>query len=164
MNITIRKIEVEDAKGFWSALASVAKEKKHILTVEPPPLEETREFIQSNIENNYAQYVAVCDGQIVGWADIIPIDHLTMTHVGSLGMGIIAEYRGQGIGDKLLTGIIQHAWESGLKRLELEVFADNQAAINLYKKHGYVQEGVKRYARVIDGQYQDIVVMAQYRV
>ncbi len=121
MNMTIRKIEIEDAKGFWSALASVAKEKKYILTVEPPPFEETREFIQSNIENNYAQYVAVCDGQIVGWADIIPVDHLTMTHVGSLGMGIIAEYRGQGIGDKLLTSIIQHTWESGLKRLELEV-------------------------------------------
>jgi L-phenylalanine/L-methionine N-acetyltransferase len=102
--------------------------------------------------------------KIIGWADIIPLDHSTMNHVGCLGMGVMAEFRGQGIGSKLLASVIQHAWANGLKRLELEVFADNEVAIALYKKHGFVQEGVKRFARVVDGHYQDIIVMAQYRV
>lgn len=164
MDIIFRKIELEDAQGFWSALASVAKEKKYILTIEAPPFESTRAFVQDNVEKNHAQYVAVCDNQIVGWADIIPLEHSTMAHVGGLGMGVIAEHRGQGIGSKLLESVIHHAWESGLKRLELEVFSDNEAAIALYKKHGFVQEGVKRFARVVDGHYQDIIVMAQYRI
>ena len=111
-----------------------------------------------------SQYVVLEGEKVVGWADIIPMSHPTMKHVGGLGMGVVANYRNQGIGGKLLTSVMQHAWDSGLKRLELEVFADNQAAIHLYEKHGYVQEGVKRYARLIDGTYQDIVVMAQYRV
>jgi L-phenylalanine/L-methionine N-acetyltransferase len=164
MDVTVRKIELEDAQGFWSALTSVAKEKKYILTIEAPPFESTRAFVQDNVEKNHAQYVAVRDNQIVGWADIIPLEHSTMAHVGSLGMGVIAEHRGQGIGSKLLTSVIQHAWESGLKRLELEVFADNEAAIGLYKKHGFTQEGLKRHARMIDNHYQHIVMMAQYRV
>lgn len=163
-NIGIRKIVLEDARGFWVALASVAREKKYILTVEPPPFENTKAFVKDNVEKNYAQYVAVCDDSIIGWADIIPLEHPTMAHVGSLGMGVVAEYRGQGIGSKLLSSVIHHAWESGLKRLELEVFSDNEAAIALYKKHGFVQEGVKRFARAIDGHYQDIIVMAQYRI
>jgi L-phenylalanine/L-methionine N-acetyltransferase len=164
MNVVVRKIELNDAQSFWSALSSVAKEKKYILTVEPPPFESTRAFVQNNIEKNYAQYVAVSENKIIGWADIIPLEHPTMAHVGSLGMGVVTEFRGQGIGSKLLASVIQHAWDSGLKRLELEVFADNGAAIALYKKHGFVQEGIKRYARVIDGYYQDIIVMAQYRI
>jgi L-phenylalanine/L-methionine N-acetyltransferase len=164
MDVTVRKIELEDAEGFWSALDSVAKEKKFVLLTEAPPFEKTRAFVQNNIEKNYAQYIAVSDGKIVGWVDAIPKAHPTMAHVGGLGMGVIAEHRGKGIGRKLLEKAIQHAWDSGLKRLELEVFADNEAAIALYKKHGFIQEGVKRFARAIDGHYQDIVVMAQYRI
>jgi L-phenylalanine/L-methionine N-acetyltransferase len=164
VNVIIRKIQLEDAQGFWSALDSVAKEKKHLLMTEALPFERIQTFVQDNVEKDYAQYVAVGDGRIVGWADIILRGHPTMLHVGSLGMGVIAEYRGQGIGSKLLASVVQHAYDSGLKRLELEVFADNLAAIALYKKHGFIQEGVKRFARVVDGHYQNIIVMAHYHV
>ena len=164
MDIVVRKIELEDAPGFWSALSSVAQERTYILTIEPPPFERSEAFVRENVEENHAQYVALHDGKVVGWADILPLKHPKMTHVGALGMGILKDYRGRGIGGQLLERTIEHALASGLKRLELEVFADNEPAIRLYKKHGYVQEGLKRYARSIDGQYQDIVVMAQYRI
>ena len=164
MDVVVRKIELGDARGFWSALSSVAQERKYILMIEPPPFERSEAFVLENVENNHAQYVALRDEEVVGWADIIPLGHPTMAHVGGLGMGVLANYRGRGIGSQLLSRTIEHAWSSGLKRLELEVFADNEPAIRLYKKHGYVQEGLKRYARFIDGQYQDIVVMAQVRI
>ena len=164
MDIVVRKIELKDAPSFWSALSSVAQERKHILTTEPPPFERAEEFVRENVEENYAQFVALRDENVIGWADIIPLKHPKMTHVGALGIGILAAYRGRGIGSQLLEKTVEHAWASGLKRLELEVFADNEPAIRLYKKRGYVQEGLKRYARFIDGQYQDIVVMAQVRI
>ncbi len=162
MDIVIRKIEMADARGYWSAFAEVAKEKKHLLRTKPPPFEQTESFIQSNLEKNHAHYVAVQGDTIIGEASIIPLSRPTMTHVGVLGMFVVADYRGQGVGSQLLDKVIEHAWSRGLKRLELEVFADNEPAIRLYKKYGYVQEGVKRYARFIDGQYQDLVIMAQY--
>lgn len=59
-----------------------------------------------------------------------------MSHVVSLGMGILKPYRGKGYGKKLLKKVIDHAWSQGLKRLELEVFSDNDIAISLYKKMG----------------------------
>lgn len=164
MSITVRQIELKDAKGFYKALSSVAAEKKYILTLEPPSFESTQTFIRSNIENNHAQYVAESNETIVGWADIIPFTRQSMTHVGSLGIGVISEFRGQGIGRRLLEITIEHAWQQGLKRLELEVFSDNEIAMNLYKKYGYQVEGIKRYARCLNGDYQDIVVMAQYRI
>ena len=162
--VLIRQIKVHDAPGFWSAFAEVAGEKKYLLRTEPPPFRDVEAFIRANMEKGHAYYVAVNDETIIGWADIIPLNRPTLTHVGVLGMGVLAGYRGQGIGDQLLKEVTEHAWASGLKRLELAVFSDNEPAIRLYKKHGYVQEGVKRYARFIDGQYQDMVMMAQYRV
>ncbi|WP_369015749.1 GNAT family N-acetyltransferase [Gimesia maris] len=95
---------------------------------------------------------------------LIPHVRDSVRHVARLGMGVLPEFRGQGIGNQLLERAMAHAWEQGLKRLELEVFADNEVALNLYRKHGYQVEGVKRFARCLDGVYQDIVIMGQYRV
>ena len=164
MDVVVRKIEVEDAPSFWEALASVARERKYLLRTEPPPFERTEAFVRSSVEKNHAHYLAVQGQTVVGEASIIPLSRPTMTHVGVLGMFVVADYRGRGIGGQLLNRVTEHAWNSGLKRLELEVYADNAPAIRLYEKHGYVQEGLKRYARLLDEQYQDLIVMAQYRI
>lgn len=161
--ITIRPIQTQDIAGFRAALDSVAKERKYIATLEAPALEQVASFVNDNISQKYPQYVALDGDTIIGWADIIPHKRDSEKHIGTLGMGLIQGYRGQGVGSRLLTAVIAAAWDYGLKRLELEVFADNLAAIHLYHKHGYQEEGMKRYARWIDGQYQDIVMMAQYR-
>lgn len=164
MNFRVRPIELDDLTGFREALTRVAAEKKYLLTVEPPSLENMEAYVRHNIEQNHAQYVAVIEQQIVGWADLIPHVRDSVRHVARLGMGVVAEHRGQGIGNQLLERAMAHAWAQGLKRLELEVFSDNEVALNLYRKHGFQVEGVKRFARYIDGAYQDIVIMGQYRV
>ena len=69
---------------------------------------------------------------------------------------------GNGIGQNLLTATLRHAWQSGLKRVEL--FASNTAAISLYDKIGFQHEGIKRNARCIDGNYEDVCIMAQCRI
>jgi RimJ/RimL family protein N-acetyltransferase len=56
---------------------------------------------------------------------------------------------------------LRAAEEAGLTRIELEVFASNHAAIRLYERHGFVIEGVKRGARVLDGIVDDLVCMAR---
>ena len=60
------------------------------------------------------------------------------------------------------------AWVRGffpadLTRIELEVYASNSAAIALYRRFGFSEEGLKRRARFLDGQYQDILLMALLR-
>ena len=50
-----------------------------------------------------------------------------------------------------------------LKRIELEVFVDNAAAIHLYEKFGFVIEGTKRKYAFREGEYVDTHVMARVR-
>lgn len=159
MTIEVRKIQESDIDGFRAALVSVVNEKKFLATTEPPSPESTDEFIRRNIANDYAEFVAVIEGGIVGWADIIPFEKEIMKHAGLLGMGVIAEHRGKGIGKALLTRTIQQAHDNGLKRVELEVFAYNAVAIALYKQLGFELEGTKRKARYINDAYEDICIM-----
>lgn len=164
MDIEVRPIARRDIEPFHAALSAVALEKQFLLTSEPPEIGKIADFIRTNVENSYPQYVALAGRQLVGWANIIPSERNSMSHVGTLGMGVIRPYRSQGIGSRLLDCTISHAWRSGLKRLELEVFSDNQPAITLYQKFGYQIEGRKKFARFYDGRYQDILLMAQYRI
>lgn len=71
----------------------------------------------------------------------------------------MAEFRGQGIGSRLLRETVEAAKHAGLKRIELEVFSSNRVAIALYQRHGFIQEGVKRQARVLDGVVDDVICM-----
>ncbi|WP_325058577.1 GNAT family N-acetyltransferase [Rhizobium mongolense] len=50
------------------------------------------------IENRHPQFVAVKDGEVVGWCDIRRHFFPSHAHRGSLGMGIIPAHRGLGLG------------------------------------------------------------------
>ena len=52
------------------------------------------------------------------------------------------------------------ARRQGFVRVELSAHADNARAIALYRKVGFVQEGVERDAICIDGRYCDTITMA----
>ena len=75
-------------------------------------------------------------------------------------MGVIPNWRGRGIGRRLIGQTLARAREAGFVRTELAVRADNFRAVSLYEKHGFVREGVLRAAACVDGAYQDTIVMA----
>jgi ribosomal protein S18 acetylase RimI-like enzyme len=74
-------------------------------------------------------------------------------------MGILAPYRGQGIGRRLLQAALQSAQAKGLIKIDLEVFASNHAAIALYERAGFIREGCRRRARHLDGIWDDVLLL-----
>lgn len=52
-------------------------------------------------------------------------------------MAVIPEYRGHGVGTKLLSFARSHAQESGLRELSLLVFEQNTRAAALYNRFGF---------------------------
>jgi ribosomal protein S18 acetylase RimI-like enzyme len=75
-------------------------------------------------------------------------------------MGVARPWRGRGVGSALLTAAIEKARSDGLHKLSLEVFPHNKAAIGLYRKFGFLEEGrrVKHYRRA-NGELWDSIVM-----
>jgi RimJ/RimL family protein N-acetyltransferase len=158
--IRILPISAEHIEGFHKALDTVAREREYLSLLEAFPLEETRAFVLGMIESGNPQFVAVADGQVVGWCDISRHFFPSHAHAGKLGMGIIPAYRGRGLGRPLIETTLQAARKAGIERVELSVHADNARAIALYEKVGFVREGLARKSVRIDGRYKDAIHMA----
>ena len=157
---TIRRGRPDDAAAYCKCVAAVAQERKYLVTVEGFSLEETRSFLQAIEARGSPCTVATADGVLIGWCDIIPKTARGFTHVGTLGVGLAWEFRGQGIGRRLLIECLSQAREIGLERIELVVYSDNPRAIHLYESLGFLHEGRKVQARKIDGYHQDELLMA----
>ena len=161
-NIEVIPISEEHIVSYHSCLDSVARERRYIGFIKAPPFESTREFVESNIRNKIPQYVAVEGAKVIGWCDILPKKGEGFKHSGRLGMGVLRDYRRKGYGTRLMEATLSAAKEIGLERIELEVYASNDPAIKLYEKRGFMHEGAKRKARKLDGEYDDIILMALF--
>ena len=153
-------IAEEHIEGFHSSLDRIARERKYLAYLEAPPLAETQAFVRKNIAQQNPQFVAVDSNTVVGWCDITPMERPVFAHCGSLGMGVIPEYRGKGIGRRLIEMTLSAARAKGLTRIDLQVREDNTPAFSLYRRLGFVVEGVKRKAYCVDGSYFNLVSMA----
>lgn len=129
MEIIIRKMELDD-------LDSIMEIEKQSFTTP-----WTRNAFEMEIRDNLlAHYiVAVIDGKIVGYGGIwfiIDEGHITNIAVSS-------DYRGIGVGNKLIFGLIDLCNENNINNMTLEVRKSNIIAQNLYKKYGFIDFGVR---------------------
>ena len=161
--IDIVPISEDHAESFRACLDTVARERRYLAQIEAPPLERIRAFVRESIDSDAVQFVAIEEGRVVGWADIFPAWAPAVAHCGTLGMGVLPAYRGQGIGKRLLQACIAKAWTQGITRIELAARSDNTRAIRLYESLGFEHEGIRRHAMRFDGVYHDAAQMRLLR-
>ena len=156
----IRPFTLADLASFHRTLDAVARERRHLALLEAPPIADAERYLCTALEQGAIRFVAEDDGRVVGWCDITPRRQPGSSHIGHLGMGLLHEYRRQGIGYRILDAAVREAFGKGLTRIDLEVFSSNQAAIALYLRYGFNIEGRRRKARHVDGIWDDIILMA----
>jgi RimJ/RimL family protein N-acetyltransferase len=156
----IRRVSQDDIESLHACLDSVARERKYIGFTQAAPIEETRKSLIEDMDRGVIRLIALDGLKVVGWCHIRPDRWEGFTHAGWLGMGVLKQYRGQGIGSALLHQALAEARNRGLERVELSVFASNLTAIHLYEKFKFEIEGRKKRARKIDGRYDDLIIMA----
>ena len=133
--------------------AAVAEERTGIASEPPVDVEERTARFAASIDGSI---VAVADGQVVG------LTHVAATRygVGEIAMLVDREWRGRGVGSALIQAAIGWARGQALHKLSLEVFAQNAAAIALYRKSGFVEEGHRvRHYRRASGELWDSIIM-----
>jgi putative acetyltransferase len=83
-------------------------------------------------------------------------------HVATLGLAVRTSARRQGVGSVLVSTAIEMAelWLA-VRRIELDVYTDNIAAIALYRKFGFVIEGTLRNFAFRNGEFVDVHAMAK---
>jgi ribosomal protein S18 acetylase RimI-like enzyme len=160
MKFEIIPIEKQYIEGFCAAVDSVSREHKYLAFLEGPPIDMAEDFVLNNLKYHWPHLVALAEGKVVGWCDITALDRPVFAHAGSLGIGVLASYRGHGIGRALIQAALEKAKQKALTRIELTVRENNKPAIALYKKFGFLEEGLHVNAVCINGVYEHHISMA----
>jgi len=162
-SIEIRQIREADIASFREAVDVVAREREYLYLTEAPPIATIEQMIRRNIGRGSPLLVLADGEKIVGWCNIEPLGRAVQAHVGGVAMGIVPEWRDRGFGTRLMREALAAADAFGYSRVELSVFASNPRAQAVYRKLGFVVEGVKRRSVQIDGVFHDEIIMAIVR-
>lgn len=159
LDYKIIPISEEYIERFCKAVDEVAREGKYLAFLKGPSLDMARAFVLENIRDSWPHFIAIQDKKIIGWCDITSLHRHVHDHVGSLGIAILAPYRGQGVGKALMLTALAAARAKGLTRVELTVRENNKTAIALYKQLGFKEEGLHPKAIRINGTYENQISM-----
>ncbi|HHD2583884.1 TPA: N-acetyltransferase family protein [Clostridium perfringens] len=159
MSLKIRDIKIEDYKEI-SKIRKMPGVMENILSNKDEEDELIKEKI-INRGNNQYWYVAEEDGKVLGLGILMNHGILRKKHVGVITLMVNSDYQNKGIGSLLMDKLINLSESLNIIRLELCVFRDNYKAINLYKKFGFKEEGIKIKSALKNGEYADEIIMAR---
>ncbi len=163
MTLKIRSIEKTDVDGFYE-LRNCSRAGANTLAMPFTSKENVAKMINRMTEEEGSiSLVAELDGKLVGTAGL-NIFKGRRRHSAALGISVHDDYQNQGIGTALMKALLDLAdnWYD-LKKIELEVYTDNEIAINLYKKFGFTIEGTLKCYSIRNGEYIDAYLMARIR-
>jgi putative acetyltransferase len=167
--ITVRRATVADATSFVRINGDPAV-LPNLLQVPYPSEEFWTQRLGEILAPGKADILLVAERpdasgqpQVVGNAGLLASGAaLRRRHVMNLGIAIASDAQGQGVGSTLMKALCDWADHWGqVLRIELTVFTDNARAIALYRRFGFVQEGVHRGYALRNGAYADTYSMAR---
>lgn len=165
--ITIRFAETNDAEAMLQVQRDVLAEGQFLMTTLDDfnqTVEGQKRWIQTKLANERETLIiAEVDGFLAGWLVFQSPDRKRLAHTGSFRMMVAKENRSRGVGKRLLTELLTWARQNPLiEKVGLGVFSTNTAAISLYKKMGFVEEGRKvKEVKMSHANYIDDVLMYQ---
>ncbi len=160
----IRRCEPGDAAAFLAYLRKMGGETEFV-TFGPEGIDLTEEeeaayIAKTNASDNAIFLLAVADGEIVGGLTFSGGTRARLRHVGEFGVSVLREWWGRGVARALLETMLKWARRSGVvRKINLRVRTDNERAIRMYERLGFVHEGRVTRDVLIDGQFHDIFLM-----
>jgi RimJ/RimL family protein N-acetyltransferase len=107
-----------------------------------------------------ARVIAVDDGEVLGSVAVVPL-HGWSSHVGEVRIVVDPDQRGHGIGGALARRAVLDALDLGLAKLVVEVIADQEALIGMFRGLGFEPEALLTdHVRDRSGELRDLMVLA----
>ncbi len=125
-------------------------------------LEKEQEILGWTLnEPGHVMMAALVDGKVAGNGSFSGIGtKRKILHRCSLAIALYQEYWGLGIGTAMIGYLTELAQQIGFEQMDLEVVAENEHAIGLYRKCGFIESGRRVHAlKFDDGSYHDEILM-----
>jgi diaminopimelate decarboxylase len=162
-DVAVRPAKPRDAASFLEMWREVVGEQRYVRSEDAHrPARFYRRRFKQSWGDDQAQLVAVADRRVVGHVSVQREGHPVARHVATLGIAVSPDRRGGGVGSALLAEALRWARSVGVEKVVLSVYPDNTAAVALYRKFGFVEEGrLARQSRKSYG-YEDEILMARW--
>jgi ribosomal protein S18 acetylase RimI-like enzyme len=164
--MNIRPATVDDARAFWEAESATAAVPGRLASrPEEISIPGMVERILT-VSRTGCFFVAERDGELLGHVLLEPMSLIAVQHVYRLTLVVHPERTGRGVGTTLLQHVQRWATSrADLHKIELNVRATNTAAIRLYTRLGFQEEGrLRNRIRLPDGAFIDDLLMAWFPV
>jgi phosphinothricin acetyltransferase len=140
--INIREAKIEDIKAINKIYNTAVKNLNATMDIEEKPLQEQKKWFKEHKENNLAVIVAEIENKIVGWASLSKWSHKEgYKYTVENSIYVDNNYRGKGIGTKLLERLIVEAKNNNYKNLIAQIAEGNESSVKLHKKYGFKRVG-----------------------
>lgn len=166
IDLTLRQARFEDAEALITLLNQLGQETEFMsfdrfgMGLNPDILGSHLEALAES--SHQLLLVAQMGPELVAVASISGDNDPRVRHIGEVGIGVLQEYWGLGLGSMLLEELLD--WAEGsqeLFRLELKVQVQNLRARRLYEKFGFELEArMSRGARGDDGSFLEVDLMS----
>ena len=162
-DIVFREAEIDDAEKMISYLNIVGGESDnlmHGLDGFKVPVESVRRRIQASHDaDNSIILIALSGENIIARAELNGYPGARLHHNARFSISVRKDYWNLKIGTMMMTRIIEHARKMNLRNIELEVVAENKAAIALYHKMGFSDVGIYKNYWFANNVYSDAILM-----
>jgi L-amino acid N-acyltransferase YncA len=121
-----------------------------------------RDTVRSWLESERGRRGIACadDGRVIGYAAVVRLPGWS-DHVAELRLVVDPAARGQGLGRTLARWALVQALDCGLRKLFVEVVADQEGAVAMFTALGFQAEGLLRdHVRDRRGELRDLVLLA----
>ncbi|SFG43112.1 Protein N-acetyltransferase, RimJ/RimL family [Halobacillus alkaliphilus] len=125
-------------------------------------VEQAESMLESIQEQENAVILAAENaGELIGHIMCIGGRAERNRHTVQIVTGVLKMYQGQGVASQMFSKMEEWARKNQVHRIELTVMVHNEPAIQLYKKAGFIKEGVKRDSLYVNHQWVDEYAMAK---
>lgn len=163
--VTLRLPRIKDVKQVTDYANTLSQEDTYItLSGETLTEKEEHKYLTHSIEeirrNNRITIMAFSGETLVSMGSIerVTTSRKRSLHVGTLHISVRREFRSLGLGEKVVSSLIQLS-KGNYKLLMLSVFAINSAARSLYSQAGFKEAGAIPGAIWYKGNYTDKIIM-----
>jgi len=161
--VDIREALPSDALGLIEYFKQVGNETTYLIMDQSGlnlSVEEEEEYLKkANNSINTKYFLALAKGKIIGEVAIKGHESPKTKHNVDLGITVLKEHWHKGLGSILIEYAVNYARiTTEIKNIYLEVRADNESAIKLYEKHGFVKVGKMPDKILLEGKYIDELV------
>ena len=167
--VTLRPFTSTDVDALLRFANSIVREKKENRDLGIAAFDKRltrgfeRKFLRATLasvrKRSGVSIAAFAGRNLVGECMVRGREPNDLKHTGLLGIVILSEYRGVGLGETLMLEVLREAKRIGIWLVELEVMAINKGAIQLYEKLGFRKVGIVPNKIQRDGRHLDMVTM-----